>query len=160
TSPQITRPSRAVAVVFSRAMLTGFIYSALASPQIHSALVSRLLRSTRSATPSLVRVSARRSSNPLAPLFAVGQARGPPPHGEHLRQHGQRDLRRRLGAEVEADGHAHPGEQIFGDAVLTQEIEDRLPAAARPEEADVADGRLERVLEHGQIVLVVVSDQD
>src|SRR5438445_5249264 len=145
TSPQITRPSRAATAASSRASATGFIYSALASP-------CPPLR--------LGHVSARTSFDPLAHLFADGQAGRAALNGEHLGQDSQRDLGRRLGAEVEADGHAHPGQQILGDAILSQEVEDGFAAPARAEEADVADRRLERVLQHGQVVLVVVGHQD
>src|SRR3989449_4099737 len=129
-SPRLTVPSPS-----ARPRFGSNIYSALASP-------CPPLR--------LGHVSARTSFDSLPDLFADGQAGRAALNSEHLGQDSQRDLGRRLGAEVEADGHAHPGQQILGDAILSQEVEDGLAAPARAEEADVADRRLERVLQHGQ----------
>ena len=79
--------------------------------------------------------------------------------GQGLGQDAQRDLGRRLGAQVEADRHPHAQQGVLGHAVLAQQVQDRRPAPGAAQEPDIAHRRAQRVAQHREIVLVVVRHQ-
>src|SRR5438093_1324865 len=151
TSPLTSPPSRSMVSIVVPAMTRGVI--------LHRATTSP--GSTGSPWKS---VYTEMPSSAFARRSASARTRNRPPRaagarGLDLGQHGERDLGRRLGPDVEADRDVHATEQLPGHAVLDHEVQDRVGTPRGAEHADVAERLLERVLEHRDVVLVIVRDQ-
>jgi hypothetical protein len=85
---------------------------------------------------------------------------GPAPaHGLNLGHDRQGDLGRRARADVEADRYPDALERGVALPLFGQELQNGRAAPARAEHADVTDVGGERLVQHRQVVLVVVRHQ-
>src|SRR5579859_5399836 len=80
--------------------------------------------------------------------------------GDHLGEHRERGLARRVGADVEPRRSRDPAELLVGHPFLAQDATPTLLVPARADPADVEGAARKRAADHGQVELVVVCEHD
>src|SRR5712692_700460 len=80
--------------------------------------------------------------------------------GDNLGDDAQRNLRRGLAAEVEADRDADTVQLLFANAILAQHLQDRRSTPAASEETDVRHIGGENFLQDRNVELVIVRHEN